>query len=88
MSGTIHPFPEYAFMAWCSVKAQGKLYLYLSPYDHIRVKPQKDQEYEYNLDKMPGAELLSSVDRSQLPCKRDKYHCINGISLKAASYVR
>jgi hypothetical protein len=21
--------PQYAFMAWCSVKAQGKLYLYL-----------------------------------------------------------
>jgi hypothetical protein len=27
MSGTIPPFPQYAFMAWCSVKAQGQLYL-------------------------------------------------------------
>jgi hypothetical protein len=25
----IHPLPQYAFMAWCLVKAQGQLYLYL-----------------------------------------------------------
>jgi hypothetical protein len=24
--------PQYAFMAWCSVKAQGQLYLYLLPF--------------------------------------------------------
>jgi len=29
MSGAIHPLPQYASMAWCSVKAQGQLYLYL-----------------------------------------------------------
>jgi hypothetical protein len=29
MSGAIHPLPQYAFMAWCLVKAQGKLLLYL-----------------------------------------------------------
>jgi hypothetical protein len=29
MSGVIHPLPQYAFMAWCLVKAQGPLYLYL-----------------------------------------------------------
>jgi hypothetical protein len=28
MSGAIHPLPQYAFIAWCSVKAQGQLYLY------------------------------------------------------------
>jgi hypothetical protein len=27
MSGTIPPLPKYAFMARCSVKAQGQLYL-------------------------------------------------------------
>jgi len=27
MSGTIPPLPQYAFMAWCLVKAQGQLYL-------------------------------------------------------------
>jgi len=29
MSRAIPPLPQYAFMAWCSVKAQGQLYLYL-----------------------------------------------------------
>jgi hypothetical protein len=30
MPGAISPLPQYAFMAWCSVrKAQGQLYLYL-----------------------------------------------------------
>jgi hypothetical protein len=27
MSGAITPLPQYAFMAWCLVKAQGQLYL-------------------------------------------------------------
>jgi len=25
MSETIHPFPQYRFLAWCSVKEQGQL---------------------------------------------------------------
>jgi len=29
MSGAIPPLPQYALMAWCSVEAQGQLYLYL-----------------------------------------------------------
>jgi hypothetical protein len=29
MNGAILSLPQYAFMAWCSVKAQGQLYLYL-----------------------------------------------------------
>jgi hypothetical protein len=29
MSGVIPPLPQYAFMEWCLVKAQGQLYLYL-----------------------------------------------------------
>jgi hypothetical protein len=33
MSGAVPPLPQYAFMAWCSVKAQGQLYIYLTlPY--------------------------------------------------------
>jgi hypothetical protein len=31
MRGAMTPLPQYAFMAWCSVKAQGQLYLYLLP---------------------------------------------------------
>jgi hypothetical protein len=30
MCGTIHPLPQYALMAWCSVKAEGQLYLNMS----------------------------------------------------------
>jgi hypothetical protein len=29
MLGAIPLLPQYAYMAWCSVKAQGQLYLYL-----------------------------------------------------------
>jgi hypothetical protein len=28
MSEDIPPLPQYAFMAWCLVKAQGQLYFY------------------------------------------------------------
>jgi len=28
MCGAIPPLPQYALMAWCSVKTQGQLYLY------------------------------------------------------------
>jgi hypothetical protein len=30
MLGAIPPLTQYAFVAWCPVKAQGKLYLYLT----------------------------------------------------------
>jgi len=29
MRGAIPPLPQYAFVAWCLVKAQGQIYLYL-----------------------------------------------------------
>jgi hypothetical protein len=29
MSGAIPPLPQYAFMEWCSLKAQGQLYHYI-----------------------------------------------------------
>jgi hypothetical protein len=29
MRGDVPPLPQYALMVWCSVKAQGQLYLYL-----------------------------------------------------------
>jgi len=32
MSGATPPLPQYAFMVWCSAKAQGQLYLYLYLY--------------------------------------------------------
>jgi hypothetical protein len=35
MSGAVTPLPQYAFMAWFSVKAQGQLYIYLIRYVKI-----------------------------------------------------
>jgi len=32
MSEATPPLPQYALMAWCSVKAQGQIYLYPYPY--------------------------------------------------------
>jgi hypothetical protein len=36
MGGAIPPLPQYAFMMWCLVKAQGQLYLFPYLY-HLRV---------------------------------------------------
>jgi hypothetical protein len=41
MSGAIPPLPQYAFMAWCSVKAQGQLYLYSTLVQRRRVVLEK-----------------------------------------------
>jgi hypothetical protein len=38
MSGAILPLPQYAFRAWCSVKAQGKLYSLLY-FIYFRLSP-------------------------------------------------
>jgi hypothetical protein len=38
MRGAILPLPQYAFVAWCSVKAQGQLYL---PYEWDKWKHRK-----------------------------------------------
>jgi hypothetical protein len=46
MSGVIHPLPQYAFMAWGLVKAQGQLYLYLNLHSSIRVRDQILQPYK------------------------------------------
>jgi hypothetical protein len=39
MSGAIPPFPHYAFMAWCLVKAQGRLCLYLCLFQSLSLSP-------------------------------------------------
>jgi len=35
MSGAINPRPQYAFMAWCLVKAQGEFYLLRCTHSYI-----------------------------------------------------
>jgi hypothetical protein len=46
MSGAIHPLPQYAFMAWCLVKAQGQLYLFycLTVTERKRMKVVQEEE--------------------------------------------
>jgi hypothetical protein len=60
MSGDIHPLPQYAFMAWCLVKAQGQLYLFLPyPLDRRLGGPQSRSGRsgeEKNSQPLPGLE--------------------------------
>jgi hypothetical protein len=39
MSGAIPPLPQYDFMVWCSVKAQGQLYLFTLRLLPFKFKP-------------------------------------------------
>jgi len=55
MRGSINPFPQYAFMAWCSVKkkTRGQLYLYLllSPlHDYNSQVPLANTSCRYSLE--------------------------------------
>jgi hypothetical protein len=49
MSGVILSLPQYAFMAWCSVKSQGQLYLYLLPLT-LSYEVMSSQSKEGNFD--------------------------------------
>jgi hypothetical protein len=42
MSGTVPTFPQYAFMAWCSVKAKGQINYYVQ---RLYVHASPDSEY-------------------------------------------
>jgi len=54
MSGGVTPLLQYAFMAWCSVKAQGQLYLYLYLHISVHMSSSTDLHYfkflRYNLE--------------------------------------
>jgi hypothetical protein len=49
MHGAITPFPQHAFMTWCSVKAQG-LYLYLYP-TIINIGTWRDHKKAHNMSR-------------------------------------
>jgi hypothetical protein len=59
MSGAIPPLPQYAFMAWCSVKAQGQLYLLLDDDDNNN--NEKIQNYLPLAEEIKSAWKLNSV---------------------------
>jgi hypothetical protein len=42
--GAITPFLQYALMAWCSVKAQGQLYLYTVLADDVKGRDRSETD--------------------------------------------
>jgi hypothetical protein len=44
--GAVTPLPQNVFMAWCSPKAQGQLYAYLSLCSFLSVRDQVSHPYE------------------------------------------
>jgi hypothetical protein len=58
MSGAIPPLPQYTFMVWCSVKAQGQLYLYLLLYQYENIS--KAVISKFTLPLPPYSNNLSS----------------------------
>jgi hypothetical protein len=65
MSEVIHPLPQYAFMVWCSVKAQGQLYIPLvSSMVQVFVRHQKSAMAAVSFkhrDNMRGASITLRV---------------------------
>jgi hypothetical protein len=45
MSGTIPPLPQYVFMAWCLVKAQGQLCLHFISFTDLTLYRNVDHSY-------------------------------------------
>jgi hypothetical protein len=50
MNGAIPPLPQYDFMVWCPVKAQGQLYLYLYLYLNMNRCRDSSEILRYELD--------------------------------------
>jgi hypothetical protein len=67
MSGAIPPLPQYAFMGWCWIKAQGQLYLYLS------------QAFIYETDRIIIAKLLCYETNSIVSTMQQK--CITSLHI-------
>jgi hypothetical protein len=77
MRGAIPPLSQYAFMAWCSVKAQGQLYLHLyltlaisevvtrfppiSNISNIKVVYSIDLDVDDSIHVQPEASLITCV---------------------------
>jgi hypothetical protein len=62
MSGAIPQLPQYAFMAWCSVKAQGQLYLYLNEHSNELSASIKGGEFQASEEEFCSMELVKMKD--------------------------
>jgi nitroimidazol reductase NimA-like FMN-containing flavoprotein (pyridoxamine 5'-phosphate oxidase superfamily) len=70
MSVAIPSLPQYAFMAWCSVKAQGQLYLLLhteeAKYLFRKYKNRAHREKRLILHKKMGSNKLPDIRQYKL----------------------
>jgi hypothetical protein len=89
MSGAIPPLPEYAFMAWFSVKAQGQLYLHFTVWGNIKhstngdyklyvfTSAQNKTEFDFFLGDLLAESLHSSiVADAEWGSVRQNGHCV------------
>jgi hypothetical protein len=86
MRGAIPSLPQYAFMAWCSVKAQGHLYLYiytlkLQGYSSPRCGVEVNGQLHATMDSTMGKEPLSTYSTCPWACSQTPWY------LKCASVV-
>jgi hypothetical protein len=77
MSGAIPPLPQHAFMAWCLVKAQGQLYLYLCRLLMAKTTFKIDSSFLPPLLKIMGTSLLGLFRRRSHvhPAAHFIHHC-------------
>jgi len=79
MYGAICPLPQYVFMAWCSVKTQGQLYIYLTIHGSIQGYAEANLcVIHWSLDAHLLPNAFATMDTvSCLPIDKNKFH--NGI---------
>jgi hypothetical protein len=61
MSGAIHLLPQYTFMVWCLVKAQGQLYLYF-----FTLQVNQSRVLGVEFDQASGCETFYDRERQPL----------------------
>jgi hypothetical protein len=67
MSGAIPSLPQYASMAWCSVKAQGQLYIYLYLYGPNKQRKNPHPAVEDSPRELGKSHPASSEDEAVVP---------------------
>jgi hypothetical protein len=85
MCGAIPPLPQYAFMAWCSVKAQGQLHLYKFYIACTSVEMCTPVEYRYSfkcvidnvaVPHLPSSSIILETSISAKITTPQTSHCI------------
>jgi hypothetical protein len=80
MNGAIPPLPQFAFMAWCSVKAQRKIYLLPLPFNSKSMSsgPQKFSEDARFPFHCAGYEHTPFRHEDAIPCvsSHDRSSCL------------